>query len=79
MKKVFEDLQKYIDGLNSKLIVCKDAEKDLRGGFKNKDLERENFIKKTVTRPIQECEKDIYGDKMSVEADSMLAIKKEVI
>lgn len=52
----------------------------MKGSFKNKDLERENFIKKNVTKPIAECEKDIYGDKLSTdEDDTMVAIKKKVI
>jgi len=65
--------------LNTKLGTVKNGEKALKASFKNKDMERDNFIKNKITKPINECEKDIFGDKISLDEDSMVARKKDII
>jgi len=64
MKRNYEDLQKEIDALNTKLVNVKDAETDLKGKLDNEDMEKDNEIKNRIDDRIQDCDKDINGDKL---------------
>jgi predicted nucleic acid-binding Zn-ribbon protein len=87
MKRNYEDLQREIDNLNNKLAKVKDASADLKVKLDTEDKEKENDVKLKVDDKIQDCDRDINGDKVDRSGDerdktkpqSLLARKKEII
>jgi hypothetical protein len=48
MKKNFEDLQKFIDYLNSKTLEISDQLDELKEKYKSEDLEKDKDIEKSL-------------------------------
>ena len=63
MKKRFEDLQKYIDALNSKVVLVRKNISALNTQFNDEDLEKDNDFKNNLEAKVDICDKDINGDK----------------
>jgi len=65
MKRNYEDLQKEIDVLNSKLAKVRIEANEIRTRLDNEDLEKDNEISNKVDDRLCECDRDINGDKAS--------------
>ena len=65
MKRNYEDLQKEMDQLNSKLAKVKIEANEIRTRLDNEDLEKDNEIKLKVDDKVCECDKDINGERAS--------------
>jgi archaellum component FlaC len=65
MKKNYEDLQKEIDKLNLLLGSVKDQAKTLKDKYRDNDidLEMDNDFKHKVDDVLNDCDRDINGDK----------------
>ena len=63
MKKRFEDLQKYIDSLNGKVGLVRKNIAALHTQFNDEDIEKENDFKNILEAKVDDCDKDINGDK----------------
>jgi len=63
MKRNYEDLQKEIDALNTKLGKVRNECGDLKGRLDNEDMEKDNEIYHKIEDKLNECDKDINGDK----------------
>ena len=84
MKKNYEDLQKAIDALNLKLVKVNGEVMRLKETFTNDDMERINEIALKCDDKLNDCDKNINGDKNSLEQDptksnSLQARKKVII
>lgn len=63
MKKNFEDLQRHIEKLNGKVVTCSQSIINLKNNFGNDDLERENEFVRQLDDKLEQCNKDINGDR----------------
>jgi len=63
MKKNYEDLQKQIDTLNLKITKVQGEVDGLKEQFTNEDLERINEIQSSLDDKLNECDRDVNGDK----------------
>ena len=63
MKKNYDDLQKEIDALNSKLVTVRSASKAMQDKLEGADLEKENEIKNRISDKLNDCDRDINGDQ----------------
>jgi hypothetical protein len=63
MKKNYEDLQKYIDALNAKLVKVSGDVVRLKENFANDDLERINELFVKCDDKLEDCDMNINGDK----------------
>lgn len=94
MKKRFEDLQKYIDALNGKVVLVRKNIAALHTQFNDEDLEKDNDFRHILTAKCDECDGDINGDPNSPPlpvvpheqdggysegSQSMIARKKQII
>jgi regulator of replication initiation timing len=90
MKRNYEDLQKEMDQLNSKMAKVKIEASEIRTRLDNEDFEKDNEIKQKVDDKICECDKDINGEKASERSlgtdergkdkpVSLYVIKKDII
>lgn len=87
MKRNYEDLQKEIDALNTKLGKVRGETAALKGRLDNEDLEKDNEIFHKVEDKLHECDKDINGDKAekpetekdNTKPPSLQARKKDII
>ena len=85
MKKNYEDLQKIIDALNSKLQKVKLEASEMKNHLIMEDMEKANEVKNTVDDKIYLCDQDInasksvLGDSSKPLAISLVAKKKEII
>ena len=62
IKKTFEDLQKIIDRLNGKISSASSEINQLREGFTNEDLERENEIMRELVEKLEHCDDEVNAD-----------------
>lgn len=72
MKKNYEDLQKQIDALNSKLGKVGAQVDAAKEAFTNADLERENEIAARLDDVLDDCERDVNGDKAAERGSRVL-------
>jgi hypothetical protein len=87
MKKNYEDLQKEIDNLNTKLTKVKDESLAQQKRLDNEDKEKDNDIKFKVEDKLGDCDKDINGHKSEQPGEerdntrplSLQARKKDII
>lgn len=63
MKKNFEDLQRQIEKLNGKVVTSSQSIINLKNNFGNDDQERENEFVRTLDDKLEQCNKDINGDR----------------
>jgi hypothetical protein len=73
MKKNYEDLQKQIDALNAKLGKVGAQVDAAKEAFTNADLERENEIAARLDGVLDDCERDVNGDKAAARGSGVLA------
>ena len=70
MKKRFEDLQKYIDALNSKVVLVRKNIAALNTQFNDEDIEKDNDFKNNLEAKVDICDLDINGDKENRAVDA---------
>jgi len=70
MKKNYEDLQKYIDALNSKIGKVSDSIDALKEEFNNEDYEKDNEFVRALEDKLDECDKDVNGDDAERKAEN---------
>ena len=63
MKKNFEDLQRQIEKLNGKVVTSSQQIVNLKNNFGNDDQERENEFVRSLDDKLEQCNKDINGDR----------------
>ena len=63
MKKSFEDLQRQIEKLNSKVVASSQQIINLKNNFGNDDLERENEFVRHLDEKLESCNRDINGER----------------
>ena len=63
MKRNYEDLQKEIDALNSKLAKVRIEANEIRVRLDNEDMEKDNEIRTKIDDRLCECDKDINGER----------------
>ena len=63
MKRNYEDLQKEIDALNSKLAQVRIEANEIRVRLDNEDMEKDNEIRTKIDDRLCECDKDINGER----------------
>jgi chromosome segregation ATPase len=67
MKKNYEDLQRIIDSLNMKHVKASSEVARLKENFINDDMERINEIFAKCDDKLNDCDRNINGEKTQME------------